>query len=52
MKKFSRIGTILFCVIVVVLSVTLPGCQMWNASRSSDANAFERPSADKPCRFG
>ncbi len=54
MKKFSRIGAVLFGVMVMVLSITLPGCQTGPTySRYGEANALERSREDGPsCRFG
>ncbi len=54
MKKFSRIGAVLFGLIVAVCGVTLPGCQTAHTySRNVDANAFDRSREDGPsCRFG
>ena len=47
MKKVARIGRILVGVIVIVLSITLPGC-----SNLSTSTQNERTKRDVPCQFG
>jgi hypothetical protein len=54
MKKLARIGAVLFGVIVMFPTITLPGCQTGRTySRNREGNAFEQSSRDGPsCRFG
>jgi len=54
MMKFSRMGVVLFGVIVMVLTLTLAGCQTGRTySRRADGDEFERSRGDGPsCRFG